>query len=85
MKTKNKHLLLFVVEQGLAKSRSRREKRDRGGRYAALERLKKVKETGEKHKYDVSDRNMLRRYCIIRTYLLIFQETIKFNTFRNEI
>lgn len=71
MKTKNKHLLLFVVEQGLAKSRSRREKRDRGGRSAALERLKKVKETGEKHKYDVSD-SVLRRYCIIRTYLLIF-------------
>nr|XP_034328264.1 DNA polymerase alpha catalytic subunit isoform X1 [Crassostrea gigas] len=43
------------VEQGLAKSRSRREKRDRGGRYAALERLKKVKETGEKHKYDVEE------------------------------
>lgn len=66
MKTK-KHLLLFVVEQGLAKSRSRREKRDRGGRSAALERLKKVKETGEKHKYDVSERSIC---CADSVYIM---------------
>lgn len=71
MKTKNKHLLLFVAEQGLAKSRSRREKRDRGGRSAALERLKKVKETGEKHKYDVSEGSMLRRYCIYNEKIFV--------------
>ncbi|XP_062567518.1 DNA polymerase alpha catalytic subunit-like [Saccostrea cucullata] len=44
-----------AVEQGLAKSRSRREKKDKGGRFAALERFKKTKQSGEKHKYDVEE------------------------------
>lgn len=39
-----------------------REKRDRGGWFVVLERLKKVKEIGEKYKYDVSDLSMLILY-----------------------
>ncbi|XP_056004368.1 DNA polymerase alpha catalytic subunit-like [Ostrea edulis] len=45
----------IVADQGLAKSRSRREKKDKGGRFAALEKLKKAKQSGEKHKYDVEE------------------------------
>lgn len=39
---------------GLAKSRSRREKREKSGRKSALDQLKKAKK-GEKIKYEVSN------------------------------
>lgn len=53
-------LFSVVADQGLAKSRSRREKKDKGGRFAALEKLKKAKQSGEKHKYDVSRGNFTK-------------------------
>ena len=38
----------------LAVNRSRREKKDKGGKLAALARLREVKARGGKNKYDVS-------------------------------
>lgn len=42
-------------DQPLAVSRSRRQKQDKGGRLAALERLKQLKGSGSKHKYELKE------------------------------
>ena len=41
------------VDNSIARSRGRRSKKDKTGRLAALEKLKKAKEKGEKWKYEV--------------------------------
>ena len=42
------------VDNSIARSRGRRSKKDKTGRLAALEKLKKAKEKGEKWKYEAS-------------------------------
>ena len=49
---------------GLAKSRSRREKREKVGRKSALEQLKKAK-MGEKYKYEV------RNLCCAHVWVIV--------------
>ena len=46
------HLVFYFVES-LAKNRSRRQKVDKKGKFAAFEKLKKAKASGEKNKYEV--------------------------------
>ena len=41
-------------DDSIARNRGRRAKKDKTGRLAALEKLKKAKEKGEKWKYEVS-------------------------------
>ena len=54
----------------LAQGRSRREKKDKHGRFAALAKLKEAKARGEKHKYDVS----------LLTLILLFTKTLPLQT-----
>ncbi|KAK3094405.1 hypothetical protein FSP39_001308, partial [Pinctada imbricata] len=42
-------------DNSLARNRSKRERKDKGGRFAAFERLKKAKASGEKHKYEIEE------------------------------
>nr|CAB3264997.1 DNA polymerase alpha catalytic subunit [Phallusia mammillata] len=44
-----------VKAQGLALTRSRREKKDKTGRLSALQKLKELKSTGQRIKYEVSN------------------------------
>lgn len=44
---------VFYIVESLAKNRSRRQKVDKKGKFAAFEKLKKAKASGEKNKYEV--------------------------------
>ena len=51
---------MFIrISVSIAQGRSRREKKDKYGRFAALAKLKEAKARGEKHKYDVSQVKLL--------------------------
>ena len=52
-------ILPIFFPVSLAQGRSRREKKDKHGRFAALARLKDAKSRGEKHKYDVSSQSVI--------------------------
>lgn len=45
------HVYFFI--ESLAKNRSRRQKVGKAGKFAAFEKLKKAKASGEKNKYEV--------------------------------
>ena len=60
-------IYFFSFSVSLAQGRSRREKKDKHGRFAALAKLKEAKSRGEKHKYDVR----IQRFRYERTELKI--------------
>ncbi|KAJ8309966.1 hypothetical protein KUTeg_011831 [Tegillarca granosa] len=48
-----------MSDDSIARGRSRRTKTDKGGKLAALEKLRKAKAAGEKHKYEVEEEKVV--------------------------
>ena len=64
-----KPLCDYISDTSLARNRSRRTKTDKTGRLAALEKLKKAKQSGEKFKYEVRNKQISNRNRCCRCML----------------